>query len=269
MNFLQTIGGWLSVIGTFALSNILPAVIIAVIGILAIHLLSKIISGALGKSKLEKNARDLILSVLKIVLYVLLGLIIASRLGIDVTGIVALASVLTLAISLSVQNALTNLIGGFTLLYTKPFVSGDFVEVAGQSGTVQEVGLTYTKLATADNKMVSIPNSAVVSAEIVNYSVTGTRRVDVAICASYDAPIDDVLDALRQAAQVDTILPEKAPFAAVKNYGDSAIEYVLQIWCNTPDYWSTLFTVNKNVKDIFDARGIQMTYPHINVHLDK
>ena len=269
MNILQTIGSWLGIVGSFALSNILPAVIIAAIGILAIHLLAKIISGALEKSKLEKNARDLILSVLKIVLYVLLGLIIASRLGIDVTGIVALASVLTLAISLSVQTALTNLIGGFTLLYTKPFVSGDFVEIAGQSGTVQEVGLTYTKLATADNKMVSIPNSAVVAAEIVNYSVTGTRRVDITVSASYDSPIDNVLNALREAAQVDTILPEKAPFAAVKSYDDSAIQYVLQVWCNTPDYWTTLFTVNKNVKDIFDANGIQMTYPHINVHLDK
>ena len=269
MNFMQTIGSWLGIVGGFALSNILPAVIIAAIGILAIHLLAKIISGALDKSKLEKNARDLILSVLKIVLYVLLGLIIASRLGIDVTGIVALASVLTLAISLSVQTALTNLIGGFTLLYTKPFVSGDFVEIAGQSGTVQEVGLTYTKLATVDNKMVSIPNSAVVATEIINYSVTGTRRVDIAVSASYDMSTEKVIEALLEAGLVETRLPEKAPFAAVKNYGESAIEYVLQVWCKSEDYWTTLFNTNQNVKAVFDAKGIRMTYPHINVHLDK
>ena len=268
-NFFATIAGWLGIVGSFAVANILPAVIIAAIGILGVHLLAKVVSTALEKSKLEKNARDLILSVLKIVLYVLLGLIIASRLGIDVTGIIALASVLTLAISLAVQTALTNLIGGFTLLYTKPFVSGDFVEIAGQSGTVQEVGLTYTKLATADNKMVSIPNSSVVATEIVNFTVTGTRRVDITVSASYDAPIDKVLEALMEAGQTPTRLPEKAPFAAVKNYGESAIEYVLQVWCKGADYWTTLFTVNKSIKDIFDVKGIQMTYPHINVHLDK
>lgn len=258
-----------SFFGTLALGTVLPVVIILVVGILAIRLLMKIVTTALDKSKLDKAAHGLIKSLLQTVLYVLLGLIIASKLGIDVTGIVALASVLTLAISLSVQNALTNVIGGFTLLYTKPFTTGDFVEVAGQSGSVQSVGLTYTKLATADNKIVSIPNSAIVSAEIVNYTVSGTRRVDITISASYSAPLDAVLDALREAAQVETILQDKAPFAAVKNYGDSAIEYVLQVWCATDNYWTTLFNVNKKIKEVFDAKGIEMTYPHLNVHLDK
>jgi small conductance mechanosensitive channel len=160
-------------------------------------------------------------------------------------------------------------IGGFTLLNTKPFVSGDFVEIAGQSGTVWEVGLAYTKLTTGDNKMVSIPNSAVVASEIVNYSTTGTRRVDITVSASYDAPIDQVLEALRQAAQVPTRLEEKEPFAAVKSYGDSAIVYVLQVWSTAGDYWTTLFAVNKRIKEVFDEKGISMTYPHLNVHLDK
>lgn len=261
--------GILATLSGFALGKVLPAIIITVIGILAIQLLMKIVNTALEKSKLEKAAHSLIKSVLRIVLYSLLALIVASSLGIDVTGIVALASVLTLAISLSVQTALTNVIGGFTLLYTKPFVSGDFVEIAGQSGTVKEVGLTYTKLATADNKMVSIPNSAVVSAQIINFSVTGTRRVDITVSASYDAPAEKVLEALKEAAQVSTALQEPAPFAAVKNYGESAIEYVLQVWCASGDYWTTLFDANQNIKTVFDAKGITMTYPHLNVHLDK
>ena len=164
---------------------------------------------------------------------------------------------------------LANVIGGFTLLYTHPFGSGDYVEIAGQSGTVQEVGIAYTRLTTPDNKLVSIPNSAVVSAQIVNYTVTGTRRVDIAISASYDAPAEKVLEALKEAAKVATALEDPAPFAAVKNYGDSAIEYVLQVWCKTEDYWTTLFDANQNVKTVFDAKGIQMTYPHLNVHLDK
>ena len=159
---LNTIRTFFDTLGNFALSNLLPAIIIAVVGILLVQLLMKMVTKFLEKSKLEKAAHSLITSVLKVVCYVLLLLIIASRLGIDVTSIVALASVLTLAVSLALQNMLANVIGGFTLLYTKPFASGDFVEIAGQSGVVNEIGLTYTKLATADNKMVSIPNSAVI-----------------------------------------------------------------------------------------------------------
>ena len=256
-------------LGDFALSKVLPGVIIVVVGILVIRLVLKLVTAALEKSKLEKAAHSLICSVVRVVLYLLLGLITASKLGIDVTGVVALASVLTLAVSLSVQNALTNLIGGFTLLSNKPFASGDFVEIAGQSGVVKEVGLTYTKLATADNKIVSIPNSAVVAAQIINYSASGTRRVDVTASASYEAPVEQVLEALREAGKIPTALESPAPFAAVQSYGESAVNYVLQVWCKGEDYWTTLFEANRNVKAVFDAKGIQMTYPHINVHLDK
>ncbi len=258
-----------SFFATLLAGTLLPAVLILVIGILAIRLLLKLVDTALQKSKLDKAAHSLIRSGLKTVLYILLGLIVADKLGFDTTGIVALASVLTLAVSLSVQNALTNVIGGFTLLYTKPFAMGDFVEVAGQSGTVQSIGLTYTRLTTADNKTVSIPNSAVVSAEVVNYTASGTRRVDVAVSASYNSAVDAVMDALREAGRVEGILEEKPPFAAVKNYGESAIEYVLQVWCRSEDYWTTLFAVNENVKKVFDARGVEMTYPHIHVHMEK
>ena len=257
-------------LGDFGLAKVLPGLIILVVGILVIRIVLRIIKAALDKSKLEKAAHKLICSVAKVALFLLLGLIVASKLGIDVTGVVALASVLTLAVSLSVQTALTNLIGGFTLLSTKPFASGDFVEIAGQSGTVQEIGLTYTKLTTADNKLVSIPNSAVTAAQIVNYTATGTRRIDITVSASYQSPIDGVLAALRQAgAEVPTVLESPAPFAAVKNYGDNAIEYVLQVWSTADNYWATLFAVNRNIKAQFDANGIEMTYPHLNVHLDK
>lgn len=252
-----------------ALAQVLPSLIIVVIGIFGIQFAMKLAEKALEKSKLEKAAHKLILSAVRILLYALLALIVASKLGLDVTGIIALASVATLAISLALQNALANVFGGFVLLSTHPFHSGDFVEVAGQSGTVQEIGLTYTKLVTADSKLVSIPNSAVTSAQIVNYTAIGIRRVDIAVSASYNAPLDTVLAALKQAAQVPTALEEKAPFAAVKNYGDSAIEYILQVWSTADDYWTTLFTVNANIKAKFDEAGIEMTYPHLNVHLDK
>ena len=159
---------FLDLLTTSLMSNVLPFLLILVLGVLAIRMITKIVDKMLAKSHLEKAAHGLIRSLLRTVLYLLLGLIAASRLGIDVTGVIALASVLTLAVSLSVQNLLTNIIGGFTLLYTKPFKSGDFVEIAAESGTVQEINMTYTKLVTGDNKIIHIPNSAVVAADIVN-----------------------------------------------------------------------------------------------------
>lgn len=262
MTFFETIKA-------FILNKGIPTLILVVVGILFIRLVMAIVTKALEKSKLEKAAHSLIKSLANTVLYLVLGLIVASTLGVDVTSIVALASVLTLAVSLSVQDFLTNVIGGFSLLYTKPFHSGDYVEVAGQSGTVQEIGMVYTKLTTPDNKVVSIPNSAITSAQIVNYTVSGTRRVDITVSASYDSPVDTVLEALLEAAKVPTTLAEPAPFVAVQEYGDSAIVYALKVWSTSDDYWTTLFDINKKIKEVFDEAGVVMTYPHLNVHLDQ
>lgn len=254
---------------SFFVATLLPAAIVAAAGILIIGAVMKMLKKLLDKSKLEPAAHGLILTVIKVVLYGLLALIVASKLGVDVTGIVALASVLTLAVSLSVQNILTNVFGGFTLMTTKPFHAGDFVEIAGQSGTVKEIGMTYTKLETPDSRLVSIPNSAVTTAQIVNYSATGVRRVDLTVSASYDAPVEKVLAALAEACDVPTAKRDPAPFVAVQEYGDSTIVYALKVWSSAGDYWTTYFDVNKKIKEVFDANGVEMSYPHLNVHLDK
>ena len=250
-------------------SGIFKALAILAAGILAIRIVMKIIRMTLEKSKLEKAAHSLITSLASAAMYILLGLITASALGIDVTSIVALASVLTLALSLALQNMVSNIIGGFTILYTQPFHSGDYVEIAGQGGTVIEINMTYTVLSTPDNKRIAIPNSSVVAAQIINYSTAETRRVEVVASASYDAPVRKVLDALIQAGSVDKVLPDPAPAAVVTAYGDSAISYSLRLWVKNADYWDVYFLVNRRVKEVFDAEGIQMTYPHLNVHLDK
>ena len=245
------------------------AVIIAVIGILAIRIVMRLLKTSLEKSRLEKAAHTLITSLAKAAMYILLGLIVASSLGVDVSSIVALASVLTLALSLALQNMVSNIIGGFTILYTCPFHSGDYVEIAGQGGTVMEINMTYTMLSTPDNKLISIPNSAVVAAQIVNYSAAETRRVEIPASASYEVPTQKVIDALVLAGTVDNVLLDPAPAAVVTAYGDSAIQYSLRLWVKTADYWDVYFAVNQRVKNIFDEQGITMTYPHINVHLDK
>ena len=264
---LQMIQSWAMALGAMAVNKLLPAVIILVIGVLVIRVVMTIINKALEASKLEKAVHSLIKSLVSVVLYMVLGLIVASSLGIDVSSIVALASVLTLAVSLAVQNALTNVIGGFTLLYTHPFKSGDYVDVAGKSGTVAEIGMAYTVLLTPDNKRISIPNSSVVAGDIVNYTVTGTRRVDIAVSASYDAPVQKVIDALLQAGTMDNVLLDPAPMAAVDQYAESSIKYVLRVWTKTEDYWDVLYAINQKIKTIFDETGIEMTYPHLNVHM--
>ena len=267
---LEELKIWLATSGASLLAVVLKAVIITVVGLLLIRLANNLLDKLLQKSKLEKAAHSLLKGLLKTVLFVLLALIVASSLGVDVTGIVALASVLTLAVSLALQNMLANVIGGFTLLYTHPFGSGDFVEIAGQSGAVQEVGIAYTKLTTADNKLVSIPNSAVVAAQIVNYTATGCRRVDIDVSASYDTPTQLVIDTLVGTADASFVLeaPEK-PYAVLVSYGESCINYTLRFWVKTEDYWAALFAVNQKIKADFDAAGVQMSYPHLNVHIEE
>ena len=266
---MQHIQLWLRGLGNFLLTVLLPTAFLLAGGIFLIRSTVKLLQKTLSRYAHEPAVSKLIVSCIKVLLYGLLVLILASRVGLDVTGIVALASVLTLAISLAIQSILSNVISGFTLLYTKPFRTGDYVEVSGQAGTVKAIGLTYTELTTPDQKNILIPNSAVTAAQIVNYTVLGTRRVEISVCASYDSPMDAVLEALLEAAHVDTRLPDKIPFAAVNKYAESSIEYVLHVWTTADDYWTTLFEVNKRIREVFDAKGLRMTYPHLKVHLDK
>ena len=249
--------------------KVCSAVVILVVGVLAIRIVMRLLRATLEKSHMEKAAYSLLTSQAKAAMYVILFLIVASALGIDVSSIVALASVLTLALSLALQNMVSNVIGGFTILYTHPFRSGDYVEIAGQGGSVREINMAYTILTTPDNRVVSIPNSAVVAAQIVNYSSADSRRVELPVSASYDAPTQKVRDALALAGTVDNALLEPAPAAGITGYGDSAINNSLSGRVKPEDYWDVYFLVNQRIKDIFDQQGIEMTYPHMKVHMVK
>ncbi len=266
-DFVENLMQWWETTGSK--HPLVPTLVLLFVGIMAIRIILSIVTRWLNNSNLEKAAHGLIRSVIRVVLYLLLGLTCASALGIDVTGIVALASVVTLALSLALQNSLTNIIGGFTLLYTHPFASGHYVEIAGQSGTVQEIGMAYTKLVTPDNKTISIPNSSVVAAEIINYTVTGTRRLDISIVTGYDAPIDQVLAALKEAADIPEKLEDKGIFTEVMNYGDRGIEFSVRIWTIGDDYWNAKFMINRRINAIFQRENLRMTYPHLHIHMDQ
>lgn len=254
---------------TMLISRIFPPLMTLVIGFLAVGIITRLLRSVLEKSKLEKAAHTLILSVCKVVMYALVILSVASSLGIDVTSVITLAGVLTLAVSLALQDLLSNILGGLSILYTHPFRSGDFVEISGQAGTVREINIAYTMLATPDNKLVSIPNKAVVGAQIINYSALGTRRVDISASASYEMPAQKVIDALVAAGTVEKALSDPAPCAMVMEYGPSTVNYALRVWCKCEDYWDVFFLVNQRVKEVFDEQGVAMSFPHLNVHLDK
>lgn len=260
---------WLTVFVSDGAGKLLTALLILIGGIIAVRIMMKVLTKFLETGKLEKAAHTLIKSLARVVLYLLLGLMVADSLGIDVTGVIALASVLTLSVSLALQNALGNVFGGCTLLYTAPFHSGDFVDIGAESGTVVEIGMTYTKLRTPDNKMISIPNSTVVGGDIVNYSITGTRRLDIPVTAVYTEPSQKVLAALMEATIHDKVLLDPAPATLIDSYGENTVRYILRVWTKTEDYWDVRNDIMLKVREIFAAQDIKMVYPHIHIYTEK
>lgn len=254
--------------GKLDLHSILTALITLVVCLIVTRVLLGILNKFLKRSGIEKTLHSFIRSIARILLYFLTVLIVVGSLGIDVTSLVALFSVIGLALSLALQGTLSNLAGGIMLLVTKPFLVGDYVEIGSNGGTVQEVNLVYTKLNTFDNKRISIPNSEVSASRITNYTTEGNRRVDLTVSASYQAPVEAVKQALQEAIDAQAYaLAEPAPFARISRYGDSAIEYTVRVWCKNENYWEMYYDLLEEIKRSFDRNGIEMTYPHVNVHM--
>ena len=255
-------------LGNFAFSNILPALIVLVVGWIAIKVVLKIVDNAIERLQIEKSLHKFIRSAVKIVLYLLLLIIVLGVCGIPITSLVAALSVVGLAVSLAVQGSLSNLAGGITILLTKPFKVDDFIETADGSGTVKEIGLFYTTLVTPDKKDIFIPNGNIVSSKIMNYSKEPNRKVVFKFSASYDADIDKVKKAILKAFESDKrVLTDPAPFANVNAYLDSSIEYIGAVWVKNADYWDVYWYLMEEVKREFDRNKIEMTYNHLNVHM--
>ena len=260
-NFQQTIS-------KITASNIFSALLAAVISLVLIKVLTGVLARALKRTRLDAPLQALLRNLLKGALWAVAFIIVLGCLGIEVTSLVAVLSVVGLAFSLALQNFLSNVAGGMQLLASHPFAVGDFVDAGGCSGAVVEIGMFYTKLATPDNKLVQLPNSTIVSANIINYSAQPTRRVEWKVSASYDAPTGRVLALLSQmAAGHPLVLADPAPAAHVDGYGDSAVSYILRAWCANADYWTVYFDLTDGFKAAFDGAGIEMTYPHVNVHM--
>lgn len=236
--------------------------------VVAIRILVGVADRALARTKMDPGIRTFLRSGLKVILWMVALCALLGYLGVPMTSMVALLSVLGLAVSLAVQGMLSNLAGGIMLLTAHPFSAGDFVEAGGTSGTVMEVGLVYTKLTTPDNKVIHIPNGDISGKTIVNYSANDKRRVELKFSVSYDAKPGTVKDCItRTVGEHPLTLPTPEPFIRVSGYGSSSVEYTLRCWCATGDYWDVYFDLLEQVKSAFDAAGVEMTYDHLNVHM--
>lgn len=250
------------------LSTVLRVAVVILVGIILIRILMRIVDRALARAKSMNAVGKYIRSVVNVLLWFLLALVVADSLGFPVTSFIALLSVAGLAVSLALQNTLTNLAGGIMVLVSKPFEVGDYVEVDSVGGTVNAIGLAYSTLATVDNKEIFIPNSQVAAAKIVNYTRLGTRRVDLNFKVSYDASTQTVKAAIQEVlAQFPQIKADPAPAIWLTDYGDSSIEYVVRVWVAGTDYWDVYFGIMEGVRPVFDRYGVEMTYNHLNVHV--
>jgi len=201
-------------------------------------------------------------SLAKYALLAVAGIFILNRFGIQTTSLVALIGAAGLAIGLALQGTLSNLAAGVMLIFFRPFRSGDFVDVAGTTGTVREISLFFTELATPDNIQVIVPNSDIWSNTITNYSANATRRVDLTFGVAYDSDLKEVDRVLHDVIGADArIHAEPEPFVKVTNLGDSSIDFTLRVWVDRGDWWETTCDLQREVKVGFDAAGIDIPFP--------
>ena len=250
------------------LRTLLTAVAMLAGSIVVVHLVMLLTDRLLKKTKLDLSVHRFIKTMLRIVLYFAAILMTASYLGIDVTSLVALLSVVSLAVTLSVQNALSNVAGGVMVMGTKPFKQGDYVSVDGLEGTVEEIGVVYTKLHTIDNRAVLIPNSKTASAIIENFSALGKRRLGVTVSAAYSSEPERVMAALRKAVARCGPLEGEPVVVEIQDFGESAIAYDVALWIPASDFLGRRWALRRYIWEEFRAAGVEMTYPHLNVHLD-
>lgn len=262
-----------SITGTLNLKTLswdaaLRVVVLVLVGMVVIRVLMKLVDRLLERSKSLASLHVYIRSVVRVGLWFLLALMAAGSLGVDVTSIIALLSVAGLAVSLALQNTLSNLAGGIMLLVTKPFQVGDYVEADGVGGTIAAVDLSYTTFVTADNKEIFVPNSQLSAAKIVNYSALGRRRVELTVNASYDAPTQTVKEAIREVLDtIPQIQPDPAPAIWLSAYQSSSIQYVVRVWTAAGDYWDVYYAIQEGLRESFGRHGVEMTYDHLNVHI--
>ncbi len=249
--------------------QMLSAAIITIIGYVCVKVILSFLKKLLNRTKMEHTAVTFILSVAKVILYVIIIIAVLSKLGINVDSIITAIGAAALTAGLALQSTLSNIASGVIILLSKPFVAGDILEFNGMKGTVKSIKIFTTTIHTFDNRMVTIPNSQLTSNDIVNCTMADTRRLDLTYTISYDDDIRKVKELLYHLIDTNNkIMKEPVPGVYVGEHLDSGIQIIIQIWVNPDDYYPVYYFMQENVKLLFDDNGITIPYPHIVLKKD-
>ncbi len=244
------------------------AVIVLIVGIMLSRLIAGLISKAMKSSNVDDAARNFLISVIKVTLYAMVIVMALSVMNVPMSSVITILGAVGLAVSLALQNCLTNLCGGFILLFSKPFSAGDTVELDGTTGTVVSIGILYTKMNTFDGKTVLIPNGNVTAAKLINYTETPSRRVELSYDISYDADYNIARSLILTAVSEESmILDNPAPVVRMGKHGESSISIDVLVWTENANYHEVRYTLNETVKRMFDRNNIEIPYNQLDIHI--
>jgi small conductance mechanosensitive channel len=249
--------------------NLALAILTLVVGMFIINSFVRFLKKTMNKRGVDPSLVPFTSSLVGTLLKIMLLVSVASMVGIETTSFIAVLGAAGLAVGLALQGSLANFAGGVLILLFKPFKVGDVIETQGFTGVVQSIQIFNTIMNTFDNKKIIIPNGAVSSGPITNYSAEEFRRVDMEFGIGYDDDIKKSKDILSKLIAADNrILQEPAkPFIALKELGESSVNFTVRVWAKAEDYWGIFFDMQENVKLTFDKEGISIPFPQRDVHL--
>lgn len=247
--------------------NILAAVIVFVVGRFLISLLKRMMTSMMEKRKIEITIQTFLHSLVNILLNILLVIAVIGALGINTASFAALLASAGVAIGMALSGNLQNLAGGLIILLFKPYKIGDWIEAQGVSGSVAEIQIMHTLLTTVDNKVVYVPNGAMSSGTIINYSRKETRRIEWIVGVDYGEDIDKVKNIIDTLIAADErILKEPAPYIALHALDSSSVNVTIRVWVPTAEYWNVYFDMNKKIYDEFNKQGVNFPFPQLTIH---
>lgn len=253
------------------LPNVLFAVITFAVGYLVIRVTIRILREMFSRSKLDETGWRFILSGIRAALYVILFIIMLSELKVPMASIITALGTAGVAIVVGLKDSLSNVAGGFIVLFGSPFKIGDYVEINGQQGNVEHISLLYTRLLTLDYKAVLIPNSQVATATVINYTQEDMRRLELRFNVSYTDDLnraESVLLSVVEANPLSLDKPDK-PYIRICEQGSSSMVILLRVWVKTSDYWELRYGLMADVKEAFDREGITIPFEQLDIHFDK
>lgn len=255
-------------VSTFGI-KLLVGLVILVVGLKLATILSKRLVVALSKQgRLDEMLVHFFGSLLRYTVIAVTVITVLNQVGVQTASLLAVLASAGLAIGLALQGTLSNIASGVMLMFFRPFRTGQYVEVVGKAGTVKNVSLFTTELATPDNVQIILPNSQVWSSSIVNYSHHETRRVDFLLGIAYEDDIDKAFTVINGIIDSDKrIFSDPAPQVVVSELADSSVNITVRVWVVAADYWGVKFDLTKQFKEAMDANGLTIPFPQQDVHL--